>query len=207
MAEAVLERALAMAGLGIGAIGPIDIYSCFPCAVSAIAEPLGLPDDGSRTLTVTGGLPFFGGPGNEYSMHAIAEMVQRLRRDPQSFGLVTANGGMLSKHAAGIYSCQPGSVDWSRVETSIARERFARKPLCAKPAAGRIVSWTVHWRAADPAQATALAETDDGERFVACTAEGDLATVHAMLAADPTGRRIAVSPAQGETLHFALLGP
>jgi len=204
VAEAVATRALDMAGVRIADIGPIDIYSCFPCAVSAVAAPLGLPDDGSRALTLTGGLPFFGGPGNDYSMHAIAEMVQRLRREPASFGLLTANGGMLSKHAAGVYSCRPSATDWTSAPTAIAGERFARKLLCARAAAGRIVAWTVEWRGAGPAQATALAETDGGERFVACTAPGDAATVAAILDADPVDRRIAVSPAEGETQHFTL---
>ena len=40
---------------------------------------LGVPSDGSRPLTVTGGLPYFGGAGNNYALHAIATMVQRLR--------------------------------------------------------------------------------------------------------------------------------
>ncbi len=127
VAGAVLARALAMAGRSVADIGPIDVYSCFPCAISVIAQHLGLPDDGSRALTLTGGLPYFGGPGNNYSMHGIAEMVWRLRREPEAFGLVTANGGMLSKHAAGIYSCRPSIVDWSRADTAVDGQGFARR--------------------------------------------------------------------------------
>ena len=202
VAGAVLARAFALAGLGTADIGPIDIYSCFPCAVSAIAAHLGLPDDGSRALTLTGGLPYFGGPGNNYSMHGIAEMLWRLRRDREAFGLVTANGGMLSKHAAGIYSCRPSQVDWTRADTTIAAQALPRRRLATTPDSGCIVSWTVNWFGDDPVQAVVIGATDAGEHFVACTTPGNSATVHAMLDSDHTGRRVRVTPGNGETLHF-----
>ena len=204
VAGAVLARAFALAGRSVADIGPIDIYSCFACAVSAIATHLGLPDDGSRALTLTGGLPYFGGPGNNYSMHAIAEMVWRLRREPEAFGLVTANGGMLSKHAAGIYSCRPSAVDWTRAQTAVATEAFARRRIAMTPDSGRIVSWTVNWAGSDPVQAVVIGETAAGERFVACTAAGDATTVHAMLERDYTGHGVRVRTASGQTLHFSL---
>ena len=46
------------------------------------ADMLGIPVDDPRPLTVTGGLPYHGGPGNNYSTHAIARMVERLRAKP-----------------------------------------------------------------------------------------------------------------------------
>ena len=63
--------------------------------------------DAQRTPTVTGGLTFAGGPLNNYVMHAIARMVNVLREDRGSFGLVTANGGFLTKHSMGVYSAEP----------------------------------------------------------------------------------------------------
>ncbi len=204
VAGAVLARAFALAGLGIDAIGPIDVYSCFPCAVSVIAEHLGLPDDGSHALTLTGGLPFFGGPGNNYTMHGIAEMVQRLRRAPQAFGLITANGGMLSKHAAGIYSCREATVDWRDASTTVAGNDAGRRPITTRPAAGRIVGWTVVWVDGEPAHGVIIADDDHDRRFVARTAPGDRGTVAALLAADRSGARVRVHAATGDTLHFTL---
>ncbi len=69
------ERAFAMAGMRLDDVTAIDLYSCFPSAVEVACAELGLAEDDPRGLTVTGGLPFFGGPGNNYSMHGIAEMV------------------------------------------------------------------------------------------------------------------------------------
>jgi acetyl-CoA C-acetyltransferase len=65
---------------------------------------------------VTGGLPFFGGPGNNYVTHAIAEIVNRVRAAPGSYGLVTANGGPLTKQSAGLYSTTPPCRAASLVE-------------------------------------------------------------------------------------------
>jgi acetyl-CoA C-acetyltransferase len=100
--------ALRLAGLGIDDIAHIDLYSCFPSAVQIAANELGLSiADTTRPLTVTGGLTFAGGPGNNYVSHSIATMTDRLRRDPGSVGLVTGIGWYLTKHAAGVWSTTP----------------------------------------------------------------------------------------------------
>ncbi len=100
---------LSLAGLGIEEIAHLDLYSCFPSAVEIAAAELGLPDDDpARPLTLTGGLTFGGGPGNNYGTHAVATMVDALRSDPDSFGLVTGLGWYLTKHSVGIYGTRPG---------------------------------------------------------------------------------------------------
>ena len=66
------------AGIGIDQIDYIDLYSCFPVAVEIGAEELGLSLDDPRGFTITGGLPYAGGPGNNYAMHGIAAMQARL---------------------------------------------------------------------------------------------------------------------------------
>jgi acetyl-CoA C-acetyltransferase len=204
VAEAVLDRAFAQAGKRIDDIGPIDIYSCFPCAVTLVAELLDLPTDGSRALTLTGGLPYFGGPGNNYSMHGVAEMVSQLRQQPEAYGLVTAWGGMVSKCAAGIYSPQPSSVDWSVVDTRVDTSGMPRCAIAAAPDAGVIVSHVVNYSRGEPVQALILAETGQGEHFVATTAPGDDATVATFLAADPRGRAVQVTALDGGALNFTL---
>ena len=58
----------------------LDLYSCFPSAVQLGADALGidvLADE--RPPTVTGGMTFFGGPGNNYVTHSIAAMARALR--------------------------------------------------------------------------------------------------------------------------------
>jgi len=102
------RHALEVAGVTLADVSTFDFYSCFPVAVFATAvDGLGLAPDDPRGLTLTGGLPFFGGAGNNYSMHAIAETVERARSAPGSYGFVGANGGVLSKYSAGVYSTRP----------------------------------------------------------------------------------------------------
>jgi acetyl-CoA C-acetyltransferase len=98
--------ALATASGTLADIAYLDLYSCFAIAVFNLTDALALPTDGSRALTLTGGLPFFGGAGNNYATHAIAEAVARCRAAPGSRALVGANGGAMGKYAAGIYGTQ-----------------------------------------------------------------------------------------------------
>lgn len=105
--RAVSEATFAMAGVGLDGVNAFDLYSCFPSAVEIGAAEMGLALDDPRGLTVTGGLPYFGGPGNNYVTHSIAEMMQRLRAKPGTFGLVTANGNYVTKQSAGLYSTTP----------------------------------------------------------------------------------------------------
>jgi acetyl-CoA C-acetyltransferase len=204
VARQVLERVFAQAGKTIDDVGPIDLYSCFPCAVSMAAEALGLPTDGSRTLTLTGGMPYFGGPGNNYSMHGLAEVVSRLRSQPEAHGLVTAWGGVMSKCAAGLYSCQPSGIDWGNVETGIDSSAIPRCPIAAAPGHGVIISHVVSYRQGEPVQALILAATGQGEHFVATSAAGDVGTVAAMLAGNPVGRAVQVVALEGGALNFSL---
>ena len=102
-----VRHALDVAGIGPDDLSAIDLYSCFPAPVFNICDGLGVAADDPRGLTLTGGLPFFGGPGNNYSMHAIAEAVKRARSAPGGYVLVGANGGVMSKYSAGVYSTTP----------------------------------------------------------------------------------------------------
>jgi acetyl-CoA C-acetyltransferase len=102
------QAALELAGVGVDDLGPVDLYSCFPCVVQIGARELGLPvDDPGRPLTLTGGLTFGGGPGNNYTSHGIAQAVGALRAEPGSVGLVTGLGWYATKHSVGVYASRP----------------------------------------------------------------------------------------------------
>ncbi len=101
------RRALELADIEAADLDFIDVYSCFPSAVQVAARELDL-DLADRPLTVTGGLTFGGGPLNSYVMHSIARTVELLRGSDGGRALVTANGGMLTKHSLGVYgSAEP----------------------------------------------------------------------------------------------------
>jgi acetyl-CoA C-acetyltransferase len=108
------QRAFAMAGKSASDLDHLDLYSCFPSAVQIARDELGIARDDPRDLTITGGLPFHGGAGNNYVMNSIAAMADKVRETRGSYGMVTANGGYLTKHAVGIYSTQPTKGPWRR---------------------------------------------------------------------------------------------
>src|SRR5262249_56340448 len=99
--------ALEMAGKKVADVASFDLYSCFPSAVEVAMKEIGIADDDPRPISVTGGLPFFGGPGNNYVTHSIAEMMNVVRRKPGSFGMVTAPGNYLTNHSPRLHSTPP----------------------------------------------------------------------------------------------------
>jgi acetyl-CoA C-acetyltransferase len=191
--ERVLKATLDRAAATCDDMDLIDIYSCFPCAVHAACEPLGLPTDGSRALTVTGGLPYFGGPGNNYCTNALAEMALRLRNQG-SRALVTGNGGFLSKHAAAVLTtdvARAGNICWeSDGHFTVAADSISAKPLIDHAQRGHIVSYTVVSRRDKEDIGIILGETAAGERFLATSIAAQ--TTQAMVDARPIGRTVDV---------------
>jgi len=107
--------ALELAGVGIDDVAAIDLYSCFPVVVQMAAAELGLSvDDPARPLTLTGGLTFGGGPGNNYTSHGIARAVGAVRAQPGAVALVTGLGWYATKHSVGTYASRPPAGDGSR---------------------------------------------------------------------------------------------
>ena len=188
--------ALEMAGIGAADLATIDLYSCFPAPVFNICDGLGLSAADPRGLTVTGGLPFFGGAGNNYSMHAIAETVQRARADPGSYGFVGANGGIMGKYSAGIYSTAP--APWQPDAGSRAQAEIDGRP--APPAArhpdGRATIETYTVRHGRNGGRTGIVvgrlEAGDG-RFVARADDRDVGMLGLLSSAQqPVGERVYV---------------
>jgi len=160
------RAALELAGVGIDDIDVVDLYSCFPSAVQLGARSLGLSLD--RQLTRTGGLPFAGGPWNNYVMHAIATVMTDLRERPGSLGLVWANGGFVTKHAFGVYATTPPAAGFRHAYPQAEIDALPRRDL-AEPAdvAGEatIEAYTVmHDRDGCPETALAACLTGDGRR-------------------------------------------
>jgi acetyl-CoA C-acetyltransferase len=104
------SAALRAAGAGIDDIAYFDLYSCFASSLHFACDALGLAPGDGRGLTVTGGLPYHGGPASGYLTHSIAAMVERLRAHPDAAGLVSGVGMHMTKHVFGCYAAAPGMV-------------------------------------------------------------------------------------------------
>ncbi|MDT7565321.1 MAG: acetyl-CoA C-acetyltransferase [Pseudonocardiales bacterium] len=188
------QHALELAGIGVEALATVDLYSCFPIAVSNVSEGVGLTATDSRPLTLTGGLPFFGGAGNNYSMHAIAETVHRLRAAPGSFGLVGANGGILSKYSAGVYSTTPTPWPVSRAAALQAEIDSWPTVELAQHADGwgTVETYTVTHHGGSRHGIVIGRLERDGRRFIASTAPGDEDMLALLGDSDPLGARVYV---------------
>ncbi|MFZ4584091.1 MAG: acetyl-CoA acetyltransferase [Acidimicrobiia bacterium] len=108
--EAAAAEAFRVAGVGVDDLAHLDLYSCFASSLSFARDVLELHGSDSRPITVTGGLPYHGGPGSNYLTHSIAQMARTLRNDPGSHGLVTGVGMHMTKHVYGVWSTTPGPV-------------------------------------------------------------------------------------------------
>jgi acetyl-CoA C-acetyltransferase len=192
----VIENALSMAQVDICDIDLLDIYSCFPCAVTSVCDILKLPKHCSPPLTITGGLPFFGGPGNNYALHALAEMTIQLRQSHRR-GLITANGGVLSKHAAIVLSDLPYTaankiVHWPLDEQHTEDEGTGPQlPICANPAYGTVVTYTVIYSKNAADLGVVMGLTPNGERFLASSFQESI--TRSMAVANPIGRAIQIT--------------
>ena len=82
-----------------------DLYSCFPVAVQMFADSLNLGSEDVKT--VTGGMPFAGGPLNNYMIHSTVKMVSEIRNNHSNIGLVTGVSGMMTKQAFALWAKEP----------------------------------------------------------------------------------------------------
>ena len=190
------KRALDVAGLDVGQIDLFDFYSCFPIAVFNVRDGLGIAADDPRPLTMTGGLPFFGGAGNNYSMHAIASMVRALRAKPEARGLVAANGGYLSKYSVGVYSAKPAA--WTGFDSKALQAEVDAwpAPALAGPTTGSgvIETYTIDYAGSAPKAVVVGRLEDGGARFIAMTAPDDTEIVQTMIDREPLGACVTLAP-------------
>lgn len=185
--------------VGIDDVALIDLYSCFPSAVELGAEALGLASDDARGLTVTGGLPYFGGPGNNYTTHSIATLTDLLREGSTgtggastggpagagspTLGLATGLGWFVTKHALGLYGTGPPPGGFRRGDTTADQ--------AAIDASATEVALELESRTATPA--TVIAATVIRDHHGAATG----APVIARLL---DGRHVAAAPADTDVL-------
>jgi acetyl-CoA C-acetyltransferase len=187
-----IREAFAMAGKTPANMDFFDLYSCFPIAVRFAARDLGLQHDDSCGLTLTGGLPYFGGPGNNYTMHAIAEAFHRCLREPETFGFVNANGWFLTKHAFGIYSTTPTQGQWQRrpkAEYQLEIDALESPPIIEAPdGPATIEAYTIVHAREGMRMGIVIGRDSKGRRFVANTPKGDVAMMADLESREGVGR-------------------
>lgn len=169
--EAAGAAALDMAGVGIDDVAHLDLYSCFTSSVAFAREALGVAAE--RDITVTGGLPYFGGAGSAYMVQSIATLMGRLREDTGSFGLASGVGMHMTKHAFGVYSSTPPDglpepADPAALQSRVDADTPEVELVAEHTGPATVVAYTVHHdRSSQPQLGIVVCELTDGRRCYA----------------------------------------
>ena len=163
--------ALDQAGAGVDDVDVFDLYSCFSSALGFASDALGLAPGDPRPLTLTGALPYHGGPSSNYMSHSIGHLVDRLRARPGELGLVSGIGMHMTKHVFACYSTEPGPVrppDDLALQAEVERRQPDRVVASSAVGAARVVaSTTVCHHDSSPAWVLAVCDLADGRRVYA----------------------------------------
>ena len=192
------QAALDAAGLTIDQVDLLELYSCFPIAVSSYAEALHvtLP----RALTITGGMAFAGGPFNNYVLQASCRAAELLRVQRQGTALVSSVSGMLTKPGFGLWSAAPGHQGFIEADLSAAVAALSTTVpvLDSYTGSAAIAGYTVLYGRAQRPRAVALVDTPAGARVL--TSSEDPALISRLEREEYVGR---VMHIKGTQLHEA----
>ena len=200
--QSASRDALSQAGIGIDDVAYLDLYSCFASSVLFATDALGIDPLGDRELSVTGGLPYHGGPASSYTTHAIAEMVVRLRGQHRAFGLVSGVGMHMTKHVWAVYGSEPGALrppDYHAVQQEIDRHRSLDVlEHVSAPTPAHIAAATVSYgRAGAPASALIIADVADGTRAYARSTNDEMMSF--LVNEESVGESVVLVPGENGT--------
>lgn len=168
--------ALDAAAIDVDDVDAFDLYSCFGSAVQFAADALELAPDDPRPRSVTGGLPYHGGPSSNYMSHSIGHLVSLLRDGKADTALCTGVGMHMTKHVAAVWARSPGPIRrWD--DDSVQRWAQPDGPDDWQVAdrvdgTGTLAAATVvHDHAGEPDHVIAICNLDKGTRCYAKTTD------------------------------------
>ena len=183
------EVAAAHLGGPVSELDHIDLYSCFPAAVRVQHRELGL--DPTGTHTITGGMPFAGGPFNHSTLWSTAAMARRLREDGGR-GLVTNVSGLLTKPGLAVWGNEPVSSPLIADLGAAADERTETLPAIVGYVGTATAQAATVVANADGMEVIVIAATPAGER---CVARGATSLVASALAGELIGATVEINGA------------
>lgn len=203
----VLEEAVRVMDSNDGALGAMELYSCFPCVPKMARRALGQPE--SVTPTVTGGLSFFGAPLNDYMTHAACAMVRHLRAGHSTTGLLYGQGEFVTKHHAMVVARTPPrsllAPEYS-VQSRVDRNRGPVPPLVTRyEGAVHIETHTVIYdREGAPSFGAVIARTNEGARLMARIPASDSDAIGVLTSRErsPVGLPGTVESGEKDLLRF-----
>ena len=175
---AASHEALRVGGVAVDDVAAFDLYSCFGSSLNFACDALGIAPDDPRGLTVTGGLPYHGGPASGYLTHSIAAMVDYLRDVPGGFGMVSGVGMHMTTHVFGLYSTTPGALvppDEEGVQKRVEDQSRPVHVIAEHAGDATVAAYSVvHGRDGAPEWALLVCDLPDDTRTYAQVREPDL---------------------------------
>ena len=129
---------------------------------------------------------------NNYVTHSIARMVETLRSDPGSYGLTTALGWYVTKHAAAVWSTRPPARPFSVAHPQAEVDALPRRTVAGLIDGDATVEATAvaFERDGEPSVAILSLVLDDGRRALANATDRD--ALWSMTRDGWEGRRVTV---------------
>jgi acetyl-CoA C-acetyltransferase len=110
---------------------------------------------------------------NNYSLHSVVSMADRIRSNPSLNGMVTSVGWYMTKHAVVVYGKKPGKISWVERTTDEDLQKEVDRQALPEPvekAEGPLTveAYTViHGRKGNPKQGIVMGRLKDGKRAIA----------------------------------------
>lgn len=182
------KKALSLANIDINDVDCVELYSCFPIAVLGFAEELNIL--ARKDLTVTGGMPFAGGPLNNFVLQSTVRMLEVMQQQQKNYGLVSNVSGLNTKQAFSLYSREPRAFVMADVTAAVIADSPQREVLEDYSGAATIVAFTVLYDKQGAERLLVIAENAAQQRCLAYSQDTSL--IEYALAHDLIGTAIAV---------------
>jgi acetyl-CoA C-acetyltransferase len=160
-------RALDAAGLDLGDVPLLELYSCFPVTVRLQMREIGVAPE--RAVTATGGMAFAGGPLNNFVLQAVACMGEQMSAGLGESAMITAVSGMLTKQGVSLWGRRPPErgFRFEDVSAVVARAATAVTVDAGYSGPARVATYTVLHEDGEPRRAVVLCDTPKDARALA----------------------------------------
>lgn len=173
-AEKSAQAALTYTGLSAKDINIVDLYSCFPVAVEMYADAFGLTD--KNNFSCTGGMPFAGGPLNNYALQAACRVFELLHQDEHAIGLTSSVSGLITKQGFGLWSKQAPKNPFAFIDVSdeVVAEEKPLNVIGSYHGEAVITGYTVTYHKGERQRAIAICDLPNGQRTVSSSDDAEL---------------------------------
>ncbi len=158
-----------LAGVTPDEIDLVELYSCFPVGVLSFADALGFSK--RSDLTTTGGMPFSGGPLNNYVLQATVKTLSLMLKKDKSNALISNISGMNTKQGLFLYSRDYQRFNYQDVTDAVQSVQNKKMLDSAFSGEARIIASTVLFKKNCPERVVIIAENESDVRSVAYSQE------------------------------------